>query len=106
MRPNAALSRILLAVTTSQLVLALSLCHTMGAQGPPLKLGDRIRLTVPTAGANPVVGIVESLRPDTIVVRTSVEVLSAFPLDQVTRLERSRGPRRPTWSDTAPLWMP
>jgi hypothetical protein len=31
MRPNAALSRILLAVTTSQLVLALSLCHAMGA---------------------------------------------------------------------------
>jgi hypothetical protein len=53
---------------------------------------------VPTAGANPFVGIVESVRPDTILVRTSVENLSAFPLDQVTRLELSRGTSRPTWS--------
>jgi hypothetical protein len=31
-------------------------------------------------------------------VRTSVDVLSAVPLDQLTRLELSRGTRRPTWS--------
>jgi len=91
--------------TLSQLVLALSLCHAMGAQGPPLMLGDRIRLTVPTAVDSPVVGIVESLRPDTILVRTGVDVLSAFPLDQVTRLELSRGTRRPMWAQTAPVWM-
>jgi hypothetical protein len=85
-------------MTLSQLVLTLGLSHAMGAQGPPLMLGDRIRLTVPTAGSNPVVGIVERMHPDTILVRTSVDVLSAVPLDQLTRLELSRGTRRPTWS--------
>jgi hypothetical protein len=92
-------------MTLSQLVLTLGLSHAMGAQGPPLMLGDRIRLTVPTAGSNPVVGIVERMPPDTILVRTSVDVLSAVPLDQLTRLELSRGTRRPTWSLAAPLWM-
>jgi protein involved in polysaccharide export with SLBB domain len=106
MRPNAALSRILLAVTTSQLVLALSLCRAVGAQGPPLKPGDRIRLTVPTVGTNTFVATMESASVDTIRVRTSRGVMAAFPLDRVARLEVSRGVRRPTWSKTAPLWLP
>ena len=106
MRPNAALPRILLALTTSQLVLALSLCHAVGAQGPPLKPGDRIRLTVPTVGTNTFVATMESASVDTIRVRTSRGVMAAFPLDRVARLEVSRGVRRPTWSKTAPLWLP
>jgi hypothetical protein len=94
------------ALTLSQLTLALGLSHAIAAQGPPLKRGDRIRLTVPTVGARPFVGVVETVRADTILVRRSAEVLSVFPLDRVTRLEASRGVRRPMWSKTAPLWMP
>jgi hypothetical protein len=92
--------------TLSHFVLALSLCHAVGAQGPPpLNRGDRIRLTVPTVGADAFVVAVESATMDTIRVRTSRGVLSAFPLDRVTQLEVSRGVRRPVWSKTAPLWL-
>jgi hypothetical protein len=90
----------------SQLVFALGLPEAMAAQGPPLKLGDRIRVTVPSLGVKPFVGIVERVPADTILVRTSPEVLSAFPLDQVARLELSRGTGSPTWALFAPLWMP
>ena len=90
----------------SQLVFALSLPLAMAAQGPPLKLGDRIRVTVPSLGVKPFVGIVERVPADTILVRTSPEGLSAFPLDQVARLELSRGTGSPTWALFAPLWMP
>jgi hypothetical protein len=48
----------------------------------------------------------ESASVDTIRVRTSRGVMSAFSLDRVARLEVSRGVRRPTWSKTAPLWLP
>jgi len=57
-------------------------------------------------GVKPFVGIVERVPADTILVRTGAEVLSAFPLDQVARLELSRGTRSPRWSLFAPLWMP
>jgi len=92
--------------TLSQLVLGLCLSHALPAQGPPLMLGDRIRVTVPRMGVNPFVGTVERMPADTILVRTGADVLSAFPLDRVTRLELSRGKRRPAWSQSAPLWMP
>jgi len=90
----------------SQLVLAVGLAHAMAAQGAPPKVGDRIRITVPSLGVKPFVGIVERLPADTILVRTGADVLTAFPLDQVTRLEVSRGTRSPGWSRFAPLWMP
>jgi hypothetical protein len=90
----------------SQLVLALGLAHAMAAQGPPPRVGDRIRLTVPSLAVKPFVGIVERLPADTILVRTGADVLSAFPLDQVDRLELSRGTRSPGWSRAALLWMP
>ena len=90
----------------SQLVLALGLPRAMAAQGPPLKLGDRIRVTVPSLGVKPFVGTVERVPADTILVRTGAEVLSAFPLDQVARLELSRGTGSPRWALFAPLWMP
>ena len=90
----------------SQLVLTLSVSGAIAAQGPPLLRGNRIRLTVPSMGVTPLVGIVESTPADTILVRTGAEVLSAFPLDQVRRLELSRGMRSPRWSLYAPLWMP
>jgi hypothetical protein len=93
-------------LTLSLLVLALGLSQAVAAQGPPLTLGDRIRITAPTAAAVAVVGIVESVRADTIRVRTRANALSAFALDRVARLEVSGGVRRPTWSKTAPLWMP
>ena len=89
----------------SQLVFALCLSHATAAQGPPLMLGDRIRVTAPGMGVTPFVGIVDSMPADTILVRTGAGVLSAFPLDQVTRLELSRGTRTPIWSLSAPLWM-
>jgi len=92
-------------ITLSRLVLALGLCHSVGAQAPQLAPGDRIRLTAPTVSAVPVVGIVGSMGPDTILVRTGADVGLAFPLDKITRLEVSRGVRLPTWSKTAPLWM-
>ena len=90
----------------SQLVVALGVAHSVAAQGAPLTRGDRVRLTVPAFGDSRFVGTVERARADTIHVRTRVGVLTAVPLDQVTRLEFSRGVRRPTWSRTAPLWMP
>lgn len=90
----------------SQLVLALGPCQAIAAQAPTAARGDHVRLTVPTGGSKPFYGIVESVRADTIVVRTRGGVLSAFALDQVSRLDLSRGIRRPTWSKTAPLWMP
>ena len=93
-------------VAFSQLVLALGLSRTMAAQGPPPKHGERVRLTVPSMGAKPIVGIVDRMPADTILVRTGAKVVSAFPLDQVARLELSRGTSSPTWSKTALLWMP
>jgi hypothetical protein len=90
----------------SQLVFALGLPSAMAAQGPPPKHGDRVRLTVPSLGVKPIVGIVERMPADTILVRTGAKVVSAFPLDQVARLELSRGTSSPTWSKTALLWMP
>ena len=79
---------------------------TVSSQGVQPKRGDRIRVTVPSLGVKPFVGIVERVPADTILVRTGAEVLSAFPLDQVARLELSRGTRSPTWALFAPLWMP
>ena len=79
-------------------VLALGLCDAIGAQGRPLMLGDVFVSPCQPRAPTRLVGIVESVRPDTILVRTSVENLSAFPLDEVTRLELSRGTSRPTWS--------
>ena len=90
----------------SQLVIALGSAHAIAAQDPPLTRGDRVRLTVPAFGDSRFVGTVERARADTLHVRTRIGVLTAVPLDQVTRLELSRGVRRPTWSRTAPLWMP
>ena len=92
-------------LTLSQFVLALGLSRGVAAQ-LFLTRGDRIIVTVPTVAANPVVGIAESMRADTILVRTSVGALSAFLLNEVTRIELSSGVRRPMWSRTAPLWMP
>ena len=79
---------------------------TVSSQGVQPKRGDRIRVTVPSLRVKPIVGIAERVPADTILVRTAAKVVSAFPLDRVARLEVSRGVRRPTWSKTAPLWMP
>jgi len=92
------------------LLLAFGLAHPhprpLPAQTTPLTRGDRVRLTVPTLAARPFVRTLDSVSVDTIRVRTTLGLLSAVPLDQVTRLESSRGVRRPTWSKTAPLWLP
>lgn len=79
---------------------------TVSSQGVQPKRGDRIRVTVPSLGVKPFVGIVGRVPADTILVRTGAKVLSAFPLDQVARLELSRGTRSPRRWLLAPLWMP
>jgi hypothetical protein len=92
-------------LTLSHVVLAIGLPCAVAAQRSVMP-GARIRLTMPSVTTTPFVRVVERASGDTIFARTSTGTLSAFPLGQVTRLELSRGVRRPMWSKTALLWMP
>lgn len=58
----------------------------------PVRIGDRVRLAVPTLLAKRVVGTVEALGPDTLVVKSERgREIVAVPLRSLTQLERSSG---------------
>jgi hypothetical protein len=61
-------------------------------QEPPVAPGDRVRVTAPTVGRDPLVGTLDELRADTCVlwIEGGAEPL-ALPLGSVTSLEVSRG---------------
>ena len=88
---------------------ALMLCvlEPAAAQGTlRLQPGTRVRVTLGVVGSKPFVGILDTVRSDTIKLRMSTPGRMAIPLEQVSRLEISRGQQRPTWAKMAPLWMP
>ena len=90
----------------SALVFAPCLVASLPAQVRSLESGTRIRVTLGGVGTRPFIAVVDTVRDDTITVRTSDEANNTIPLDQVWRLEVSQGRKRPMWAKTAPLWMP
>ncbi len=57
---------------------------------PPVKVGDRVRVTAPALGIRKQAGRFEALRADTLVVAVADSTMT-FPVASVTRLEVSRG---------------
>ena len=90
----------------SQLLLTVCLCRTVPAQGQPLAVGARVRVTMPRPGVHGYVGTIERMSADTLFVRNRSKVPTPFVVNQLTRLDVSRGRTHPMWSRTAPLWMP
>src|SRR6187402_1107153 len=90
----------------SGLVYALCVVQSVAGQTTAVQPGTRIRVTLGGANAKPITGVLDTMNADTITVRTHPAASSAFALNEVGRLEVSRGTHRPTWSKWAPLWMP
>jgi len=93
-------------LAASALILAPCLGTSAAAQVSALEPGTRIRVTLGGVATAPFVAVVDTVRADTIRLRTSDESRSAIALDQVWRLEVSQGKKRPMWAKTAPAWMP
>ena len=93
-------------LAVSALVFAPCLAAPLRAQVRPLEPGTRIRVTLGGVATTSFIAVVDTVRADTIRLRTSDESRNTIPLDQVWRLEVSQGRKRPLWAKTAPLWMP
>jgi hypothetical protein len=92
------------ALVGSQMVLALVLGGSLGAQSATLERGTRIRVTMGGAVSKPFVGVVDSVVGDTIRLQTAFQAGASVPLASVWRLEVFSGRRRPMWAKLAPLW--
>ena len=89
----------------SQLILTVCVVQSLAAQGPTLQRQARVRVTTPSMSKKPLVGIVDSVDAGGLVLRTGRVASTTIPFSRVTRLEVSRGRKRPMWSKTAPLWL-
>lgn len=89
----------------AQLILAAAVVQSAEAQVPAVSRGARVRVTVPGVSPKPLVGVVDSVGGNMLTLRTRRDFSTTMALSQVTRLEISRGRKRPTWSKTAPLWL-
>ena len=95
--------RSLLVVLT--LILTVGAARRTAAQVPELRHGTRVRVTLPGVLPKPLVGVVDTVQGDTLVLVKTVEGRRLLPLSQLSRVEVLRNRKRPTWSKTAPLWM-
>jgi hypothetical protein len=91
-------------LVASELLLLLCLAESLAAQAGDLQPGTRIRITLRGVATKPLVGIVDTVRADTIVLRTASERAPAFALADVARVEQFAGKKRPMWAKLAPLW--
>ncbi len=66
------------------------LASATAQEAPPVKVGDRVRVTAPDLGLYKQAGRLEALRADTLVVAVADSTMT-FPVASVTRLELSRG---------------
>ncbi len=66
------------------------LASATAQEPPPVKVGDRVRVTAPDLGIRKQAGRFEALRADTLVVAVADSTMT-FPVASVTRLEVSRG---------------
>jgi len=90
----------------SPLILTVCVVQSLAAQGgPTLQRQARVRVTTPSISKTPLVGIVDSVDAGGLVLRTGRVASTTIPFSRVTRLEVSRGRKRPMWSKTAPLWL-
>jgi hypothetical protein len=60
---------------------------------PPVTVGARIRVRADVFGAQPRIGVVEEVRPDSLVLRSDDGALATLRAADVGRLWISRGPR-------------
>jgi len=89
----------------SQLILTVCVVQSLVAQGPALQRQARVRVTTPSISKTPLVGVVDSVDAGGLVLRTGRVASTTIPFSRVTRVEVSRGRKRPMWSKTAPLWL-
>ncbi len=71
-------------------ILAFVPASATSQEPPPVKVGDRVRVTAPDLGIRKQAGRFEALRADTMVVAVADSTMT-FPVAFVTRLEVSRG---------------
>ncbi len=71
-------------------ILAFVPASATSQEPPPVKVGDRVRVTAPDLGIRKQAGRFEALRANTLVVAVAESTMT-FPVASVTRLEVSRG---------------
>jgi hypothetical protein len=92
-------------LVVATLILTLGAARMTTAQAPELRHGMRVRVTLPGVLPKPLVGVVDTVQGDTLILEKTREGRRLLPLSRLSRIEVSRNRKRPTWSKTAPLWM-
>src|SRR6476619_2787673 len=92
-------------LVVATLILTLGAARMTTAQAPELRHGTRVRVTLPGVLPKPLVGVVDTVQGDTLILVKTVEGRRLLPLSRLSRIEVSHNRKRPTWSKTAPLWM-
>ena len=92
-------------LVVSTLILTFGAARMTTAQAPELRHGTRVRVTLPGVLPKPLVGVVDTVQGDTLVLVKTIGYRRLLPLSRLSRVEVSRSRKRPMWSKTAPLWM-
>ena len=91
-------------LVVSTLILTFGATRMATAQAPELRHGTHVRVTLPGVLPKPLVGVVDTVQSDTLVLVKTTEGRRLLPLSGLSRIEVARR-KRPLWSKTAPLWM-